>query len=56
MKYQRKFILAILVVVVVVVVVVVLLQFQLKNRNGTGLKLCTQVGYHDGSCNGMLFF
>ena len=22
--------------------------------DGTGLKLCTQVGYHDGSCSGML--
>ena len=27
-----------------------------KTVNGTGLKLCTQVGYHDGSCNGMLIF
>ena len=25
-----------------------------KRVNGTGLKLCTQVGYHDGSCSGML--
>ena len=34
--------------------VVVVLQFQSKTVNGTGQKLCTQVGYHDGSCNGML--
>ena len=26
-----------------------------RTVNGTGLKLCTQVGYHDGSCNDMLF-
>ena len=44
--YYRMFVFANLVIVV--------LQFRnSKTVNGAGLKLCTHVGYHDGSCSSM---